>query len=702
MRGGTSYLVIALMLAATAALLAPLACHAAEGEFSVQQLPNGDFRGQGRIEAHLETPTIVHLGPLAGSQEFALLTFTAKALAGTPTLLVAPSRAAAAETAPEPPWWNWLPPTDGRGHRVELTLATPPGDQVCLGLAPGSGKVQIDDLRLTPLLREPTYDDPWLSGLKPATFPEPLPAGWVPEGTLDAKPRQIGGTTELVLNVGGLTITLPAETTALRGYRHGVLVYLDNRGEVDKSVTISVQSAEPGGGMPTYTLPARARGTTGWLAPFQAMRAGERVVKYTFAVGKESASAPVTFHVQAAYPALGSAPGGRGERPWDPSAWIALPSQYLVGPPEALPVLPDQLLEIPWPEERAVAGLRSAILRQYPELARITFPAGADAVGGIAAAYQMLKEQVLPSSPNTAAVSPTWPLLPTEQGLQPSPPMKEAFEQGLGEWVESVAVGVTALPRGGVLLERLDGKVPSGPQTFWREFSRWYSFAALRAWLREKQAAHPVLLDLTGMPANGAPRLEMLLLARLLIDQTWQGSTGVIFGADGGLLAQADGKPRSPVYEAVQELWRELAAAAPINVPVGEDGLCATSPEAPVRCWAFLRGREGILFLANNTSAPQDLAVELRLDPVQMQVLRLRAFGPPVAREIQDLFRYSEEAKKRRQPAVYLRLAPGEVVGLSLRLAVSDWTWLRSVGRMAPRAEPLPGPPPPLGDRPAF
>jgi hypothetical protein len=278
--------------------------------------------------------------------------------------------------------------------------------------------------------------------------------------------------------------------------------------------------------------------------------------------------------------------------------------------------------------------------------------------------------------------------------------MKEAFEQGLGQWVDSVALGLARLPRGGVLLERLDGKVRPEPQAFWREFSQWYGFAALRAWLQEKQAAHPLLLDLGGMPANGAPRLEMLLLARLLIDQTWQGSTGVVFDADSGLLAEADGSPRSPVYEALQELWRELAGAGPMAVPVAGDGLCGTGSQAPVRCWAFLRGREGILLLANNTAATQEVAAELRTDPLQMQVLRLRAFGPPVTREIQDLFRYSEEAKQRRQPAIYLRLAPGEVVGLSLWLTTPDWSWLRSVGRMAPREESPAGPPPLPGDRP--
>ena len=185
------------------------------------------------------------------------------------------------------------------------------------------------------------------------------------------------------------------------------------------------------------------------------------------------------------------------------------------------------------------------------------------------------------------------------------------------------------------------------------------------------------------------------------MDQTWQGSTGVLLGADGPPL-QAGGQPVAPVAEGIQELWRELAAAVPVRVSTTEEGLCGGGPDAPVRCWGFLRGTEGILVLANNTSASQELAVELRADPTRIQILRLRATGPAVTRQLKGVFRYTEEAQTRHQPAVYLKLEPGEMVALSLQMTVADWSWLRSVGKMAAREQATTGPPPAGGDKPWY
>jgi hypothetical protein len=159
------------------------------------------------------------------------------------------------------------------------------------------------------------------------------------------------------------------------------------------------------------------------------------------------------------------------------------------------------------------------------------------------------------------------------------------------------------------------------------------------------------------------------------------------------------------VYEGVRELWGELAGAAPMLVPTASDGLCGSTPDAPVRCWAFVRGAEGIVFLANDTSTPQDVTVEIRAEPTRVQILRLRATGPAVEREIQGAFRFPPEAETRRQQAVYLRLAPGEVVGVSVQMTGEDWTWLRQVGKMIPRELPegtTSGPPPANGDKPWY
>jgi hypothetical protein len=51
-----------------------------------------------------------------------------------------------------------------------------------------------------------------------------------------------------------------------------------------------------------------------------------------------------------------------------------------------------------------------------------------------------------------------------------------------------------------------------------------------------------------------------------------------------------------------------------------------------------------------------------------------------------------------------VRLAPGEIVGLSVQMTSEDWTWLREVGRMIPREQPeaTSGPPPANGDKPWY
>ena len=146
---------------------------------------------------------------------------------------------------------------------------------------------------------------PWLKGLDKAVTPEALPGDWSPEGTLDAKTRAVGDQTELLVNVGGLVVSLPPEAEVARGERQPLLVLADNRGEAEKNLTVAVQVNSPGGGVPSYTVPVRPGGATAVLAPVQVLRSGEGWARFTFTVGKESASAPVRLHVKAAYPALG-------------------------------------------------------------------------------------------------------------------------------------------------------------------------------------------------------------------------------------------------------------------------------------------------------------------------------------------------------------------------------------------------------------
>ncbi len=634
----------------------------------------------------------------AAAGDWLLLTMQVRHLSGPGPLTLAMVGADGEMTAPPVPAWRSDLPADSRWHKVELTLAPPPGDwRLVLG-AEAESVWTVDDLALAVAPSPRLVPDPWLKGLSPAQAPDPLPADWEPEGMLDATSREVGVGTELVVNVGGLRLSLPPELQTRRGERRPVLIYAENRGTVEKQVTVTVQTTAPGSYMPTYTVPLQPRGTTALRAPLQVLQTGDFWAKFTFSVREESAAVPVRVTVEPGYPILGQ---------------LALPlssslvptylpfSAFLWGTSPPL-LLPGQGLRLPLPAAETPAALREELADRRPSLLQLAGATGAapPAPEEVVAAYRGLSEGLLPHLPGLALVAPTYPVLPGAAGLQPDPAMRAAYEAGLASWVQSLAIGLSELPEGGVLSERGDGRLRALAGSFWEDLGRRYDFTPLRRWLAQQGPEHPLLLDLSALTTRAAPRLDSLLLARLLLEQSWQGSTGVLLSAAGQPLLDEGGRPCEPVYAALQELWRELAGATPMVVPVAPDGLCGTAPGSPVRSWAFLRGREGLLFLANDTSIAQDVFAELRAEPSQLQVLRLRAEGPAVTREIQGVFRFSEEARARRQPAVYLQLAPGEIVGLALQVGTEDWAWLRSVGKMEPRAQKPSGPPPASGDQP--
>lgn len=575
---------------------------------------------------------------------------------------------------PPAAWWRWPIPGDGKPHRVELVLSLPAGETLLVRRS-GEGAAQVEQLQLKPLAKALEYRDNVLSGVREAVIPEPLPAGWEPQGTLDARSREVGDSQELTLSVGGLDLSSPAEITVVQGVRQGMPLFIRNPGELDKSLQIAV-SGPPGMAMPIYSLPIAPRGTTLFAPPLQLMRVGDAWVRYTFTVDRESGSMPLRVHVARTYPVL------MQPSPPEPGAAGALPFGLTFSSLPAA-VAPEQALRLP--STVFLSGrpaLQDSVKQWRPPLLQVEVDHEVSSYAltrqatEVNRVYRWLREEVLPLSPDSAAVSPSWPVATSEQGLLVGEDMKAAFEGGLGQWVQSVGVSLPAPPAGGVLLEKFDGKVPPA-NLFWSGLSRRYDFTALRQFLATNQAQLPLLLELpSGAPAG---RTGLLALARLLLEGTWQGSTGAVMPPP---------LPDSPEARAIAELWRELAGALPLYLPPTEDDTVKHTLDAPVTYWPFLRGKEGIVFLANNSSAPQDLALEVRGEPVQLQVLRLSAFGEPVTRWIQDLFRFSEEAQKRHQQGIYLKLAPGEIVGIALTIPGATPGWLRSVGKRTPYTPP--------------
>jgi hypothetical protein len=421
--------------------------------------------------------------------------------------------------------------------------------------------------------------------------------------------------------------------------------------------------------MPTYSIPLEPHSTTAFTPPVQLMRVGDAWVKYTFTVGTESASLPLKVHVKRLYPVLGvlgplpAGPDDTQDRPYG-LGWVALHDIHG----------PEECAILNWNDEPQAEDI---VKKWDPPLVEMIQPppglGSAEAQATfLLGAYQELTQKVAPLGQDTALVSPCagngpW-VTPSDQGLQADPLMKAAFEAGLGKYVQSVGVRLHPLPQAGALLEKIDGKAPAA-NLYWANFNRQYDFTGLRTFLAANQAQLPLLLNLWDAQTGGT-RLHVLATARLMLEATWQGSTGTVVD---------DQTPVSSQY--VGELWRELAGAQPVYLTPTEDGSCSRAPDAPVSYWPFLRGDEGIVFMANNTSAPQDLAVEVRGAPVQLQVLRISAFGAPVTRQIEGIFRFGQEAQHRHVQTIYLRLAPGEIVGLAVTLHGADLGWLRSIGR---------------------
>jgi hypothetical protein len=622
--------------------------------------------------------TLTGTPPAAGLYQLSL---AVQATAGSPRLLLA---VAATGAAPGAAWWTWTL-TDLRAHRADLILSLPAAAQLCVGVAGGTGAVQVTDLRLLPLAKGPAFTDPWLALAPPAVAAEALPADWQPTGTLDAQVREVGQGRELIVSLRGLTVTLPAEVEATAGERHPVLLYADNKGEVDKTLTVALR-LPAGGAMPSYSIPVRPRGTTAILAPCPAIRAGAQWAQFVFTVDTETKSAPVLLKVAPGYPAL-ALPGAASDG-WPAGlTW----GEGLAGPA-------PRLARVPLSEASAAAQAPA-----WPALLQFV-PTTQDSPAALAAAYRGVAAAQAQRGGEMALVTPTWDLQVTPQGLQPPEAMQAAFAAGLKASAQSVGLGVASLPALGVLTEKLDGKLTDRQTAFWSAFSHAYGLSPLREWLIQQNALRPKLLDLTSLAPAGEPRLELLTLARLVVEECWQGATGLVLDPRPGglLLTTAEGQPRVAVAEGLRELWRELAGATPLLVPSDEGGLCGTSVDSPVRVWSFLRGQEGLVVLANNTALSQEILVEPRVNPTQLQVLRLSAWGAPVVRQMQGVFRFTEEARTRHQAAIYTRLAPGEMVALSLWLDVpADPSWLRSVTRMIPREVLSPASPPPAsGDQP--
>lgn len=606
------------------------------------------------------------------------------------------------------PLWHISLPTDNKWHRLQVGLVVPRPENSPLHLAVGligePGLWQVDQMQIEQY-SPPDRTAPGPSADIPAAVaPAPLPSDWEPEGDLDATRRRVGNTEELIVNVNGLGIGVSAEATVPRGVRQGLLTYVVNRGQATKQLTVSIQGP-PGTFIPDYTVPIAPRGTTRFFPPVQMLRTGTGWVKITFSSGGQSAAMPIRLQCRRAYPAMGwivrelgdILPGGI------PGGLTYLPAQFydvlLTGSSADWAAVAEMLsqldgevaLQLPGLEqanwESLAARLRETDAQDKVALAGVYLSdSGADTSGtALVAEVQQFAERIGNVFPGASLMSPPVSLTATPAGLRPSPQLAEALAAGLAPLVDSLAVRLPPLPAGAVLAEQVDGRPRKELSEFWSDFDRHFDFAPLRAYLNETGSGRPLFLAQVGAAATGDRRLDALLNARLIIKALAQGAMGATVLAppeeDVGEGDQASSV--SPMYAAVQELTRELAGAVPLACLAGTKDFSGRQ-DRPVVYRVFRREDEGILFMWNNTSAPLDVAVVLHCMPLQLHVVRLSYWGDFVTRQFEGLFTFSEEAQRNHQSAVYVRLPPLQIVGLTFNLKGAHSGWLRQIAPRPP------------------
>ena len=330
-----------------------------------------------------------------------------------------------------------------------------------------------------------------------------------------------------------------------------------------------------------------------------------------------------------------------------------------------------------------LARANAAQVNWMTSLVGLYLPASMQQSSGseIAAAVASATEQIRSTLSEAAIISPPLPVINSDEGIVLSPQFAEALDAGMGATVGSVGLHISDLPHSAVLTEEIDGDLRRQPGSFWAGFDGRYDFASLRQTLTQRQLRLPLFLDCLPVAGTGEARLDALMLGRLLISGFAQGCTAATFPVDLLSSLQEEEADSSPLFAMIRELTRELAGTVPLRGLAGKEGFSGRMGE-PIVYRSFMRKNEGVLFMWNNTSRPIDVAVVLQALPLQMHLLRLSYSEQFVQRRFQGLFSLTDEARTNRQQAVYVRVRPLEIVGLSFNFKNPHAGWL---GQLAPR-----------------
>ncbi len=671
---------------------------------------------QVRLEAEADKPAWIISQPLEGvtaGQPFQL-SFSLRCVKGDASAAV--SLLPAAEGCPPQTYiaWQQQPSTAfKRWRRVHLTLVPPitaKGVRLALGARGGDGAWEFANLDTRPRSPVSIPKGP-LAELPPPRFPQALPDGWQPEGNLDGKPTSIGKLTALNTMVGSLEISMPAEVEVMRGERHRVMVLVTSHSTGEKTLEVSVQGPV-GVAVPDFSVPVAPRSTMRFYPVLQCMRVGDAWYKFTFGCDGEYKSVPVRVHCYRGYPFFGCMwRGGAGAEAPTPEELAALDrlgisTHYVVGPPDSLMAqtlkqTPGDLLVAlsgPRQQQEDIAQLlddlgqtrdRIALIGAFlpPNWALFRTNPRILAAGNLDTLAQVASSKL----PGAFVMSVPFYVDKMSSGLGAG--LSAAVGAGIGEKAVSLVIAATGLPTAAAIEEAYGKATARQVSTFWVEFDKSYDPAPLRTALTEAGVRLPLLLIPLVRGIDGG-RLDALMLGRMVIDYLYQGATGVAVpasprqlptanGNQGPLgppitLLDENGRARPEICAVYRELARELAAAVPLASAHQGEGF-GVSGGAYLTYKPFLRGNDGIVAMWNNSGRWVDVAVETRCLPLQMQVLRISYDGQLMHRQFMEMFQWSEEARKNHQTAVYVRVAPLQIVVLTLKLSSGHNGWLRRI-----------------------
>lgn len=578
--------------------------------------------------------------------------------------------------------WEAQLPADANWHKISLLVKLPPvtGDKLHLAFgALGAGAWQIDELTVQ-TATPPVFAAADQSGEAPKTGR--LPENWTPNGTLDATTKDVAGSTELFVNVNGIEVGVLPEMQCYRGFREGMTIFAVNRGDIDKTLHVDVAGPDCMDS-PAWDVPVKKTGTTTCHVSIQCLRRGQWWTKLTFTSANQSAALPVKVTCKPSYPILGAF----WQDAVDPATLKAvlqapLDLQVLSAPPDlgALQPMADaiQASGSEYFAAPTVGGLTGA---QYAaavtQLLDALHPAfwlpycGNDPAAGLVAAPALIGA-VRKKQPASGVFTPPLELSRDPVSNQLTPAKASLLTNDRVAGLLSLTCRLPRLRPACVLLEQVDDKsdVPGGAAL--AQF-RQSDLTGLRGVLNDRRITLPLFVDRLQSAPGGDERLEALALTKSLVNAFYQGSTGVTFEA-----AQALRHPQ--VMRLVQE---ELASATPL-VALVNTAEVSTGPNTPVTYRPFLRGGEGVVVLWNNTSAPKNVTLEFRSQPVVSRRVTFSYGGEFVTERWEPIMKFSELAFKRNIPSVDVHLEPLQVQIHCFRLLDPHAAWLAKVGLTVP------------------